>query len=82
MTIDRSKMLQDAEEFERLVAEILAAFPDMKRETAERLIIHTGHKELERILLDTNGRLKRYIKARADNAKQLGGLTDPIAKDE
>ena len=73
MTIDRSKMLEDAEEFEKLVSEIMAAFPDMERHTAERVVIHAGHKRLEKLFA-------AYIAARGENSAQLKGLVDRILK--
>jgi hypothetical protein len=45
----------------------------VERDTAERVVIHSGHKRIEQLFAE-------YIKARGDNSGQLKGLLDKILK--
>jgi hemerythrin superfamily protein len=68
---DRERLLRDADEFEELVAMLIEH--GVERDTAERVVIHSGHKRIEQLFAE-------YIKARGDNSGQLKGLLDKILK--
>jgi predicted Zn-dependent protease with MMP-like domain len=73
MNTDRDRLLRDAEEFEELVRMLIDEVPGMDRDTAERVVIHSGHKRIEHLFAE-------YIKARGENSAQLKGLVDKILK--
>jgi hypothetical protein len=70
---ERNRLLRDAEEFEQLVQLLIDEIPGMDRGTAERVVIHSGHKRIEQLFA-------AYIKARGENSAQLKGLVDKILK--
>jgi hemerythrin superfamily protein len=70
--IDLDRLLQDADDFQRLV-ELLMKEKGMDQATAQRTVIHSGHKRLEFILTE-------YIKASGENSSQYKGLLDKILK--
>jgi hypothetical protein len=73
MSIDRERLSQDADDFHQLVAMILEDHPGMDEETAERIVIHAGHRRIEQLFA-------AYIHARGENSAQLKGLVDKILK--
>jgi hypothetical protein len=73
MSIDRETLAQDADDFDRLVEMILEDRPGTDQETAERMVIHAGHRRIEQLFA-------AYIHARGENSAQLKGLVDKILK--
>jgi hypothetical protein len=80
MAVERGKMIQNAEEFQRLVKEVLAEFPEMDPTTAERIVIHAGHKNIEQIVMDLFDVLVAYVDARGQNSAQLNGMIKSIVE--
>lgn len=72
VNMDKDRLLQDADEFRQIV-EWLMKEANLDRETAERVVIHSGHKRIEQLFAE-------YIKARGENSAQLKGLVDKILK--
>ena len=71
---DRERLLKDADDFNELV-QWLMEVKGIEKESAERIVIHSGHKRIEQLFA-------AYIKARGQNSSQLSGLVDKILKDQ
>ena len=73
MSDDTNGILQSAEEFQRLVAKLRKEYPDMDKDTAERIVIRHGQKVITSLI-------NALIDVDDQNSAHRKGLLDKIRK--